>query len=574
MVAAGMLPLGAARAQQQFTRQIILIPRFEGAGRVGNSAADAIRGRVQKFYSRREAQVISEYEMSQVLERSGITEDKVDPAHIRTLARHLRADEIIYGVAQQAQGAVRLSGRLVLTRDAKMWQPIAEVEAPSIDSAGSLLAHALQGLRRQLTPLRLCENNMREGRSEQAVAEARAGVRATPQGTLVRTCLVNALIATGAPSNEVLQEAREILRLHPTSYWGLDGAARANDALGSRDSAAVMWLRLAATDTADLALSKRVLTAMLAGGNAKAAQPLATSLTVAYGDDVELWRLRWQAEYTARAWEDATVTGDRLLSSDSLARADSTFFLRLASAHRESGNPVKAIAVAAGGVARFPKDARLYLLYSELIQADGRVTVERGLERFPDLAELHMLQAQELRRAGKNAEAVEPLRRAMALDPKLGQGFLVMAQAQSDLGNIDSTWMYTRRAIDAGDDRATVAQFALARGNALYRAANGTKQRSDFQMALRFLSLADSLAATPQSGFLLGATALAISQSAATDAPASRECGLSRLAGEMLPLAREKITAGAEVAPDASRQYLAYLDQLEPIVAQQIQSLC
>jgi hypothetical protein len=93
-------------------------------------------------------------------------------------------------------------------------------------------------------------------------------------------------------------------------------------------------------------------------------------------------------------------------------------------------------------------------------------------------------------------------------------------------------------------------------------------------MALRFLALADSVSGTPQSRFLLGSTALAISQSAATDAPTVRECELSRLANEMLPLAREKITAGAMVAPDASRQYLAYLDQLEPIVAQQIQSLC
>lgn len=569
-----VLPLAPVSAQQQFTRQIILVPPFEGDRRLGNAAGDALRGRVQKFYNRREAAVISEYEMAQVLERSGIVGDVVDPAHIRTLARHLRADEIIYGIAQRAQGVVRLSGRLVLTRDAKLWQPIAAVQAPSLDSAGSLMAHAVEGLRRQLNPLRRCENHLREGRMEQSVTEAREGVRAAPQGTLVRTCLVNALIASGASSNEVLREAREILRLHPTSYWGLDAAARMSDALGMRDTAATMWLRLAATDTADLTLAKRVLAALLAGENAKAAQPLATALTGSHSEDLELWRLRWQAEYTVRAWKDATLTGDRLLAIDSAARGDSTFLVRLASAHRANDDPVKAIAVAADGVARFPKDARLYLLYSELIQADGRVTVERGIERFPEVAELHMLQAQELRRAGRNADAVEPLRRAMALDPKLGQGFLVMAQAQSDLGNIDSTWIYTRRAIDAGDDAVKVAQFALARGNALYRAANGTKQRSDFQMALRFLALADSLAGSPQSQFLLGSTALAISQSAATDAPAAKECGLSRLAGEMLPLAREKITAGAQVAPDASRQYLAYLDQLEPIVAQQIVSLC
>jgi tetratricopeptide (TPR) repeat protein len=574
LIALALAPTRGYAQQPQFTRQIILIPPFDGERRLGNSAADAIRGRVQRFYNRREAQVISEHEMAQVLERSGIIEENVDPAHIRTLARHLRADEIIYGNAERSQGALRLWGRLVLTRDPKLWQPIPAVRAPSLDSAGSLMARVVEGLRRQLTPLRHCENNLRDGRGEDAVASARTGVRASPQGTLVRSCLVNAMIAIGAPSNEVLREAMAILAIHPTSYWGLDAAARASDVMGSRDSAATFWLRLAATDTTDLVLAKRVLGALLAGSNAKGAQPLATSLTVDHPDDVELWRLRWQAEYTTRAWKEATVTGERLRATDSLMRVDSTFFLRLAAAHRSNDDPVRAISIAAEGVTRFPKDARLYLLYSELIQADGRVTVERGIARFPDVAELHMLQAQELRRAGKTGEAVEPLRRAMQLDPRLGQGYLVMAQAQSDLGNLDSTYLYTRRALDAGDDPATVAQFALARGNAIYRAANGTRQRSDFQMALRFLWLADSVAGTPQSRFLTGATALAISQSAATEAPTLKDCGLSRLAGEMLPLAREKLTAGAQVAPDATRQYLAYLDQLEPIVTQQIQSLC
>jgi hypothetical protein len=119
-----------------------------------------------------------------------------------------------------------------------------------------------------------------------------------------------------------------------------------------------------------------------------------------------------------------------------------------------------------------------------------------------------------------------------------------------------------------------VAQFALARGNALYRAANETKQRSGFQLAMRFLAFADSLNASPQSRFLLGAAALAVSQSAATEAPGTRDCDLSRLAASMVPLAREKLVAGAQVAVDATRQYLQYLDQLEPVIAQQIQSLC
>ena len=275
-----------------------------------------------------------------------------------------------------------------------------------------------------------------------------------------------------------------------------------------------------------------------------------------------------------RDWVGATLAGDRLAREDSAARGHSTFVLRLATAHRSTGDTVKAIALAADGVTRFPRDARLYVLYSDLIQGDSRAALSRGLNRFPDVAELHLLRAQELRRAGKNAESVAPFQRAVALDPTLSQGYLALAQTQVDLGLLDSAIATTRLAADAGEPRTSVAAFALARGNALYRAASGTKQRSDYQHALQFLAIADSLGGSPQSRFLLGATALSISQSAATEAPVQRVCELARLANQMLPLAREKITAGAQVAPDASRQYLTYLDQLEPVVTQQMATLC
>jgi tetratricopeptide (TPR) repeat protein len=399
-------------------------------------------------------------------------------------------------------------------------------------------------------------------------------VAEVPEGVIIRACLVATLVATGAGGREVLAESEKILALAPESFYGLDGAARAYDALGDKERAAATWLKLAQADSADFALSSRVVTALLRGGNAAHAKPLVLRISDERPNDLELLWLRWQVMIATQTWAEAVATGTRLLVEDKGAMVDSTFVLRLAGAHRANGDTVKAVAMAADGVVRFPKDARMYLLYTDLVQADSRFAVERGLQRFPEVAELHLLRAQELRRAGRQADAVAPLQRAMALDPTLGQGYLALAQTQVDLGMLDSAFLSTRKALDAGEDSATIARFALARGNAIFRAANGTKQRSDYQLALRFLALADSLQGTAQSRFLLGATALSISQSAATDAPGTKDCGLSRLAHDMLPLAREKITAGAQVAVDAARQYLDYLDQLEPVVAQQVATLC
>ena len=241
---------------------------------------------------------------------------------------------------------------------------------------------------------------------------------------------------------------------------------------------------------------------------------------------------------------------------------------------QSAGMKVRALALAAEGTMRFPGDARLYASYAQFVQGEAPVVIARGVERFPKSAELLLLQAQELRKAGKTEAAVAPLQRALALDPTLRQGYLQLAQSHADAGLIDSVFSDVNRALLAGEDSAVISAFALARGNVLYKAANASKQRNDFLQAIRFLAFSDSVRSNAQARFLLGAAALAVSQSAATDAPKTNECTLSKLASQFLPIAREMLTSGAQVAPDAARQYLTYLDSLEPVVTRQLETLC
>ncbi len=565
-----------ARAQETFTRQVILVPVFQGQDRkLADAVADAIRSRVQRASKRNEVSVVNEYMMEGILERASIDRTTSDTFYVKSLAREVRADELIQGsVERVGPRQVRVTARLLLARDNRMLQPIPVVDAPNADSAGAVIAQHVVRVRAQMTSLRRCENAMRDGKPEEAVKLGEAGVAAVPNGVLVRTCTIRAMLAAGAGARDVLMHARRVLETHATSWWALDGAARAHDALKEREEAAAMWRRLAETDTTDLILGRRVVTAMLDGGNAKHAVPLVARLVTQAPDDLELLRLQWQALTATSAWAPAVVVGARLYQDDAEWYGDSSFVWRLALARRSAGDTLRSLSLAAEGVARFPKDSRLYLLYADLVRSDGRTAIARGVERFPDVAELRLLRAQELRTAGKAGEAVVELQRATALDSSSGQGRLALAQAQAELGLLDSAITEARRALVAGADRATVAQFALARGNALYRAANSTRKRADYQVAKDFIALADSVESTPQSQFLLGATALSISQLAATEAPETRACDLSQLASQLLPLAREKITSGARVAPDAARQYLGYLDELEPVVQRQVAALC
>jgi len=569
------LPPGVSAAQE-FTRQSILVNVFLSADpRLGRAAASGLRSRISRLYPKRDVVTLGSGDIAILLDGSGI--DPSQPmigGSLSAVARSLRADEILGGTVEAVGRGVRLSARLSLVRDERVWEPLGPFTAPTVDSAVSLAGAQLFQARRQLAPHRRCENAVREGNPSGGVARAREGITEGSGASIVRTCLVAALLQAGADASEVAREADRLLATVPTSYWGLDAAARARDALGDTARAGEFWLRLAATDSSDFDLAKRVGTALLQGGNARRAQPFLDKLAAIHTDDVPLLRLRWQVQFTLRDWAAASASGERLLEVDDMSRQDSTFVLRLASALRQADQPVKALGLAARGVLAFPRDARLYVLYSQLVQGEAPVTVARGVERFPEAADLQLMHAQELRRTGRKDEAVAPLKKALALDPTLGQGYLQLAQAHSDMGMSDSALVAVRQALVAGEDSARVAQFALARGNALYRAANATKQREDFLMAMRFLSLADSVRSSPQSGFLLGVTALTVSQSAATDAPRTNACDLSQLASSLLPIARNKLTAGADVSPDAARQYLEYLTQLEPVVARQLETLC
>jgi tetratricopeptide (TPR) repeat protein len=188
------------------------------------------------------------------------------------------------------------------------------------------------------------------------------------------------------------------------------------------------------------------------------------------------------------------------------------------------------------------------------------------------------MNAKELRARGQLAEALAATRQALEVDSTLDRGELMIAQGEIDLGRPDSALVALHRAVARGEDTALVAQFALARGNALLKAANGTKSRDDFKLAMRFLALADTLRRTPQSAFLLGVAAYSITQSALSDAPKMPEktqsCELSHLGAETLPVARDGLSAGQEVSPEAAKQFLDYLGQLEPYVQRQIDAFC
>lgn len=580
----------AAHAQRgkkdapEFTRQGLLIVNFTpGPGanmKLGRNAANDVRSRVGHLVNRREVDVIDGGEISYRMERAGYNPDTTySHDDMRALGKFLRADEYLIGRVTNGPSGPTLTGELVLMRDEKLRQPLPATSAPKLDSAVSMFARAIVAARTQLTGQRRCENDLREGHGRQAIADAREGVTIYPRSTLARTCLMWAMRQMGTPHAEVLAVAREALAADSASFYALESAAIALDSLKQRDEAADMWLRLAQTDTNDVDLAIRVSYALFDGGNAKRAEPFVAHMMSRYPDDIRLVQQLWRIAYENKSWKNAIGAGETMLARDSAAVTDSTFFLRLANAYHSADMPYKAVETVARAVSAFKGDQRLYAAYAVYVRAEADTVVPRGLALFPKSADLLAMNAKDLRAKGKLAESLEATKQAVALDSTMKQGQLMVAQLELDLGRPDSALVSLHRAVAGGEDSTLVAQFALSKGNTLYRAANGTKTSADFGLALRYLAFADSIRSSQQSRFLLGAAALGVAQSAVTEAAKladkSESCRLAKLSADMVPVARDGLQAGQELFADAAKQSLDFLNQqLDPYVGQQVTAYC
>ena len=587
------VPAASATAQKkpaEFTQQGILVANFWVVGketpslertdmRFGRKVGDGVRDRLGDLVNKREAKVIGSRDVRESMVLSSLNPDSaLTLFDLRQQGEYFRADEIVIGRVARLPAGFRIEAELVLWRDLRLRQPVGAVTSNNLDRAIEQVAARIAESRSQLRFQRRCENHLREGQGTQAIQSAREGIASYNRGALARVCLVTALRQTGAPVTQVLQEALGVLAIDSVSPYALESAAIALDTLRRRDDAASMWLRLAATDSNNLDLAERVVFSMAEGGNSRAAESLVVRMSDRNPTYVPLLRQKWRVTYDTRNWPVAIGAGERLLAVDSGAVADSIFFLRLATAYRANGQVFKAVETVARGVASFPQDSRLYALYTQFIKEESDSVITRGIALHPHSAELLALNAKDLRARGKVAEALDASKKAVELDSTMAQGRLLIAQAEIELGRPDSALVTLQRAVAAGEDRSAVAAFALSKGNTLFRAANGTKNRADFQLAMRFLAFADTLRSTPQTKFLLGAAALNLAQSALTDAPKilvkEESCQLSHLGAETIPLARASLEAGQDVSPEATKQFLDYLDQISPYADKQIAAFC
>lgn len=585
LVAAGAcaIDLSAQAKGQEFTRQGLLIVNFaphQGADhKMGKRAGSAVRSRVTQLTDKKQSEIIDGGEIEFRMLRSGFNPDTTfSIADVRAVGQLMRADEYLWAWVSNGPNGPTLGGELVLFRDEKLRQVLPTVSAKNLDSAATLFAKSVVGARQQLVHMRRCENALREADGAKAIAAAREGVATYPRSVIARTRLVWSQRTTRAPATEVLKTANEILDIDSTSVHAMESAAIALDSLRRRPEAANYWLKLAASDTTNIELALRVSYALLDGGNSVRAEPFITKWTKMHPDEIRLQQLKWRITFENKSWAPAIEAAEYLLQRDSIATADSAFYLRLAQAYQSNKKQFKAIEILARAVGKFPSDPRLYSLYSQYIKIESDTVIPRGLALFPKSADLLAINARELRAKGKVEESLKSTKMAVAIDSSIRQGHLLISQLELQMARPDSALDALRRGLAGGEDSTLVAQFALAEGNTMYRAASNTKVLVDFNNALRFLMFADSLHSSPESKFLSGAAALAVAQSVITAAVKDTDkvaaCKMVREGADFIPISRTGLQSGAEKFAEPAKQSLEYLERLDTYAQQQVKALC
>jgi tetratricopeptide (TPR) repeat protein len=522
-----------------------MIPTLQSSDKeLGVQAAEAIRSQLQKQTNTRDLVVVPKADINNSLIASGYsTTEALAPGDAKALATLVRAPQYLEGTVTKTPTGYKIDSRVIISRDMAKGQALPTAQGAKLDDAAGQVAHAIQDARRQLPAEEACHNAVAQGKYQEAVAAARKGLAGYPTANIVGACLAEAYNALKMPDSVVAVGERirasdprntPALRMLAETYRAKNDTTKLLDVLGA----------LAAADPTNIRLIQDVVAEFAKMGHPQQAIPLMRDLLQNNPGDPGLLNLAWLVYLNAKDYQGAIDVGNEMVRVDTAA-ATADYYTRLAAAYGALNQPQKASEASALGAKKFPNDAHLLLIT-----------------------------ANSLYRAGQLQQALDAAKKAVAADPKNPPGYFLLATIQGGLNQYDDVINTLNQAKTAGADPAGLSQIALQQGSNAFKAAQVSKDRADFQRAVRFLQLSDQLQSSADAKFLLGASAFSIGQSAVNDANDKKSCELARMARDAFNLASINLPAGGQKYPTEAAQLLTAIPQFTPAVDNEVKRFC
>lgn len=529
----------------------------------GVQAADAIRSRVQSGTNIKLLYVIPKTDITNYLESSGYKADSsLGATDLKELAKLLRADEVLSGTVTRTPTGVRIEPRLMLARDVSFAQPLALVEAGNAGEAARQIERSLIEARKQLPDNRACENGIRDQQYEKAIAAAKAGIVKYPNATIARLCLASAYQLMKAPPDSVLRVTDEIRRLDPKNSSALRLAFTAHQAKGEPEKAVAALLALYALEPSNPTLQAQVIAELAKLRKPETALPIIDTLLMQNPGDPQLLRQKWlltlQAAFSADSALRPALAARALAAGEEMVRSDTTM--------ADSTYYVRQIVAA-----------------NALTPPRGVEFASRAVQKFPRSAEFWALKASAERKAGQLQMAMDSERRALAIDPKLPNGNLMLAQLYLEMNQPDSAVAAARRAVAGGEDPKTWGQFLLGPTQATFKQGQATDSVIYYERALALAQESDRLGPTAASKFFVGLSSFQVGIDALRLAdPLQRQkrpdkakiCVLGRKSQDMFLLTQTNMPAGGSLDANTARTVLGAVSQYAPAADQIVKRNC
>ncbi|MDQ6770764.1 MAG: hypothetical protein M3Z54_12340 [Gemmatimonadota bacterium] len=538
--------LGASSAVAQTrTGERVMIPTLQSSDKdLGVQAAEAIRNQLQKQTNVRDLVVVPKADINNSLVSSGYTTtEALAPGDAKALATLVRAPQYLEGTVSRTPAGFKIDSRLVISRDMNRGQVLPSAQASKLDDAANQVAKAIKDARQQLAGEETCHNAVAQGQFQAGVTAARAAMAGYPNANIAAACLVDAYAGLKMDDSAIAVSER-IRTTDPRNVVALRRLSELYRTKKDTPKELAALTSLAAADPTNIKLIQDVIAEMAQTGHADLAVPLMRDLIQNNPGDPQLLNLAWLVYLNAKDYNDAINVGNEMVRVDT-AQATAGYYSRLAGAYSAMNQPQKASEAAARGVARFPNDPNLQLF-----------------------------NAQALYKSGQMLQALDAAKKAVAANPKNAPGYFLLATVQDSLNQYDDLVNTLQNAKNNGVDPASLAQLALKQGSDAYKAGQASKNRADYQRAIRFLQLSDQLQTSADAKFLLGASAFSLGQSATIDANEKRSCDLARTARDAFTLAQANLPAGGQKYPNEAAQLLTAIPQFTPAVDNEVKRFC
>jgi hypothetical protein len=526
----------------------ILIATFRTTGadaRAGVDGAEAMRARVQREFRPQDLFVIPREQMNDFLIQSGYAADSALSLNdLKLLAQNFRADAIVDGVVSKTPNGVSVSARVVLPFNLGLVQPLPVVEAPTLADAAKELERHLAEAQRSLLDFRKCSNALASQKYGEAQAAALQGIARYPSSTLSRLCLMDAYSREQQPLDSIIRAADAVLRIDSTSVLALMNLVSAyrdkHDTANTVDA-----MRRLVVYRPDL---RPDLIQILARMNRpRTALPILAEMLRETPGDPTLLKQRWLLLLADHQWAEALRAGEELVHADTSAANRDYFTRSIAAALSDSQ---AALAAEIGG---------------------------RAIGKFAGDASLWVLTAQAQRKGALRSDAIASVRRALALDPKVENGWALLISVQIENAQLDSAIASAHLGLAAGADSAAIRAILAVPMLTAVKRADSSKTRDGWLDVVRLTSRIDSMAPSANAKYFLALGAFQVGIDVLRTINETRSCAEATLADEMWAIASINAPLGARAGAEQQQgaaQMLTLIQQYQDPIAKAKSAFC